>query len=159
MDEEAIRAFFGLEVDEAVLVLATITHPMIETIRVANNSPTQDGRGDITSRGEIFQAFPFSCSLPNNTDEQPRAQLQIANVDRRISESLENLDTSPFIAFELIVASRPDDVLMRFPRFELANVTWDAVKVEGDLVQASYAAEPYGYIRVIPSLFPALYRS
>lgn len=159
MDDTAIKAFFGLEIDDAVLVLATIDHPMIATIRVVNNQPQPDGRGDIISRGETFQAFPFNIALPNNNDEQPRAQLQIANVDRRLSESLENLDSSPSIAFEVICASRPDDVLMRFARFELANVNWDAVKVEGDLLQASFASEPYGYVRVIPSLFPALFRT
>lgn len=159
MDLATVKQFFNLEIDEAVLLLITITHPQIEPVRVVNNAPAEDGSGDIISRGERYIAFPFMPELPNNTDEQPKARITIANVDRRISESLANLDSSPLIAFEIITASNPDNVLMRFPRFELVNVTWDAVQVQGDLTQGSYASEPYGSVRVIPSLFPALYRS
>lgn len=159
MDSATIKQFFRLEIDDAVLLLVTITHPTIEPVRVVNNSPAEDGSGDIVSRGETYQAFPFMPELPNNVDEQPRARITIANVDRRISESLEHLDSSPLIAFEIVTASNPDNVLLRFPRFELVNVTWDAVQVQGDLTQASYASEPYGYIRAIPSLFPALFRT
>lgn len=159
MDEATIKKFFRLEIDEAVLLLVTLTHPTIETVRVVNNSPAQDGSGDIVSRGETYLAYPFRPQLPNNTDEQPRAKITIANIDRRISESLMNLESSPKIAFEIVTASDPNTVQMRFPQFELVNVTWDAIQVEGELTQASYAAEPYGPIRVIPSLFPALFRS
>lgn len=159
MDAETIKRFFRLEVDDAVLLLVTITHPTIETIRVVNNTPAEDGSGDIVSRGETYQAYPFHPELPNNVDEQPRARITIANIDRRISESLMNLDSSPLIAFEIIAASDPDNVLLRFPRFELVDVTWDAVTVSGELTQASFASEPFGFVRVIPSLFPALYRS
>lgn len=159
MDLATIRQFFNLEIDEAVLLLVTITHPQIEPVRVVNNAPAEDGSGDIISRGERYLAFPFMPELPNNTDEQPKARITIANVDRRISESLANLDSSPLIAFEIITASNPDNVLLRFPRFELVNVTWDAIQVQGELTQASFASEPFGFVRVIPSLFPALYRS
>lgn len=159
MDSATIKQFFRLEIDDAVLLLVTITHPTIEPIRVVNNSPAADGSGDIVSRGEIYQAFPFMPELPNNVDELPRARITIANVDRRISESLANLDSSPIIAFEIVTASNPDNVLLRFPRFELVVVTWDHVMVEGELTQAPYASEPYGYIRVIPSIFPAMFRS
>lgn len=159
MDAETIKQFFHLEIDDTPLLLATITHPAIETIRVVNNMPREDGSGDIVSRGATFLAFPFQAGLPANTDEQPRVTLTIANVDRQISESLENLDTAPFVALEIVKASEPNNVLMRFPRFELISVSWDAVMVEGDLTQASYASEPFGFLRVIPSMFPALYRS
>lgn len=159
MDAATIKKFFRLEIDDTVLLLLTVSHPTIETLRAVNNDPRPDGSGDIVSRGETYLAFPFMPELPSNTDEQPKATITIANVDRRISESLMNLDSSPFITFEVIAASNPDNVLLRFPRFELVNVTWDAVQVQGDLTQASFASEPYGYIRVIPSLFPALYRT
>lgn len=158
MDDTAVAKFFRLDIDEAVLVLLTITHPSIEPIRVVNNAPAEDGSNDIVSRGETFIAFPFTPELPADDEDQPTARLRIANVDRRISESLMALTSPPELAFEIIRSSTPDTVLRRFARFELRNVTWDALEVSGELMQASFAAEPWPNIRVVPSLFPAMFR-
>src|SRR5262245_19087115 len=135
---QVVQKFFGLEVDEAVLILLTITHPMIETIRVVNNDPRPDGSTNIVSRGETFIAFPFMPELPTDNDEQPVARLRIANVDRRISEGIMALPSPPELAFEIIRSSEPDVVLRRFARFELRNVTWDAIEFSGELQQASF---------------------
>lgn len=166
MDSAAVKKFFGLEVDEAVLVLLTITHPSIETVRVVNNAPAEGGANDIVSRGERYIAYPFMPELPTDTDEQPRARLTIGNVvyedengvERSVSEALSALTSPPEIAFEIIRSSDPDTPLRRFARFELRNVTWDASQVSGDLLQASFASEPWPNLRVIPSDFPALFR-
>ena len=117
-----------------------------------------DGSTNIVSRGETYIAFPFTPELPTDNEEQPTARLRIANVDRRISESLMHLTSPPELAFEIIRSSEPDEVLRRFARFELRNVTWDAIEVAGDLMQATFAAEPWPNIRVVPSLFPSLFR-
>lgn len=166
MDSSAVSKFFQLEIDEAILVLLTITHPTIEPVRVVNNAPAEEGANDIISRGERFIAYPFSPELPTDTDEQPRARLRIGNVtyedangvERKVSDSLENLTSPPEIAFEIIRSSDPDTVLRRYARFELRNVKWDASEVSGELAQASFASEPWPNIRVTPSLFPALFR-
>lgn len=157
MDAGAVAKFFGLGIDEAVLVLLTITHPTIETLRVVNNAPRADGGNDIVSRGETFLAFPFTPELPTDNDGQPIARLRIANVDRRISESLLDLRSPPEVAFEIIRASAPDTVLRRYARFELRNVTFDAIEVTGELMQASFGSEPWPNVRVVPSLFPGYF--
>lgn len=155
---EPVAKFFSLEIDEAILILLTITHPTIEPLRLVNNDPRPDGSTDIVSRGETYLAYPFEPELPTDNDEQPVARLRIANVDRRIAESLMHLTSPPELAFEIIRSVEPDVVLRRFARFELRNVTWDAIEVTGELMQASFAAEPWPNIRVVPSLFPALFR-
>lgn len=159
MDEATIKKFFKLEIDDAILVLVTIVHPQIEPIRVVNNLSVESGAGNIISRGETYIAYPFNLDLPANTDDSPRATLTIANVDRRISDAINNLDSSPIISFEIVAASEPDNVIIRFPRFELVDVTWNAVSISGELIQASYASEPFGFVRVTPGLFPALFRT
>lgn len=166
MDDAAVAKFFRLDIDEAILVLLTITHPSIEPIRVVNNAPAEDGANDIVSRGETFIAFPFTLELPGDTEEEPTARIRIANVpyeddagnDRRVSDSLRALTSPPEMAMEIIRSSDPDTVLRRFARFELRTATADAIEVSGELGQAAYGSEPYPNIRVVPSLIPSLFR-
>ena len=150
----AIRSLISRESGDAIIILLTLTHPTIEILRVARNIVGQD----IVSRGETYKAFPFDVTLPSDDEDVPRVTLRIANVDRRISFALMELTSPPLVAFEIIEASQPDIVLRRYARFELQNITWDAMEVQGDLAQASLVTEPWPNIRCLPSNMPAMFR-
>jgi hypothetical protein len=151
----AMRSLLSREATDPLLVLVTITHPMIEPLRICNN---QTGH-DIVSDGQTFTAFPFTVTFASDTDETPRARLQVANTDRRIGAALMLIAGSApaEVRFQAVLASTPDVIEKSFARFELRNVQITPISVEGDLLQRAYGAEPWPNVRVIPSLFPALF--
>ena len=153
---EFIRTLLGREQSDPLLILLTIEHAEIGApIRVVRNAVGSD----IVSNGETFTAFPFDIDIATDTDGAPRASINLMSVDRRIGNAILNLKTPPQIAFETILASAPDRVETRYARFKLRNITIDAVIISGELSQVEYSGEPWPNKRVLPSTFPAIFRS
>ncbi len=71
---------YDVTTDAAFFVLLTITSADGSDVSrlVNNNEP-------VTSRGEVFEPYPFSIVMPiDDPDQQPQATLNIDNVDLRI---------------------------------------------------------------------------
>lgn len=149
----ARAALHAPETSEVFLVLLTLHHAeMPVPVRVCNNG------ADITSRGEIFIAYPFQLTLPDDEDNRPpRARLAIDNVDRQIVQAVRSLTSSPSVTIEIIRAAAPDTVEARFEDFRFTNITYDSHRVEGDLTVEDFTAEPYPAAGFSPSLFPGLF--
>lgn len=141
---------------ETALVLLTITHAQLTTpIRVVNNQIGQD----ITSNGNVFTAFPFQVQLISDNEGPPTGQLTVANVDQAIGLALLAIDTPAQARIDLILASAPNTLFRTWQNLELKSPKWNAATLTCTLSQADYFFnEPYGGKRVIPSLFPSLFR-
>lgn len=139
--------------DDPVCVLLSLSHPDLPaTIRVTNNG------ANLTSNGDVYQKFPFSIELPGDNEDEPVAKLRIANVDRSIGDAINAITTPATVSMAIILASDPDTLEMEWQSFELRNVTWNAMTVEGDLMIRQFATEPFPNIRVRESNFPNLYK-
>lgn len=138
--------------DDGILVLIIIEHPDLEeTLRfVSSNLP-------VMSNGFEFLAFPCAISLPTDSDQVPNATLTISNVDRRIGEGLESLETPAIITFQMVLASDPDTIEREWPQMQLVDATWTNLSIRGTLSQDVYWNEPYGRKRVTPLKFPGLF--
>lgn len=151
----AISVLLSREQTDPFIVLLTIEHPELGApIRVARNVVGED----IVSRGETFQAFPFDIDLASDTENAPVARIVVMNADRRVGDALQRIKTACTCSFELVLASTPDIVEKRYARFRLRNVIGDALTISGDLLQFEGSSEPWPYKRVLPSLFPAIFR-
>lgn len=147
------RALFAADSGDAFIILLTFTHEALATpIRVCSDS------GDTTSRGNIFVAYPFDLTLPDDDEARaPRARLVIDNVDRQIIATLRNLQTSPVLTLEVVRAAEPDVVEAVFHDFRLHNVRYDSQVIEADLTIEDFTAEPYPAGSFTPSLFPGIF--
>lgn len=150
---ETQAAIFAPQTEEAFLILLTISHASLPApLRVCNNAV------DITSRGDIYIAFPFELSLPDDGDDRPpRARLAIDNVDRQIVQAVRSLDSSPAVLIEIVRAAAPDTVEARFEDFRFTNISYDSNLVEGDLTLEDFTSEPYPAAAFTPGLFPGLF--
>jgi hypothetical protein len=148
----ALEAAHAQQTGEVWLVLLTMTHASLTApIRVVNNNE------DITSRGNVFQAFPFDIELPGEDPDSPsRARLRIDNVDRTVVNSIRSIDTPPQVMLEVILASQPGTVEVAFSGLTLREVDYDASSVSGDLVFESIFSEPIS-ATMTPSRFPGLF--
>lgn len=147
------QALYAGATGEVFLILLTIDHTSLaEPIRVTSDSVTT------ASRGNNFVAFPFDLSLPDDQEGRaPRARLVIDNVDRQIVQAVRSLTSAPSVLIEIIRGAAPDTVEAQFVDFKLTNVSYDAQKVEGDLMIEDFTAEPFPAAIFAPSLFPGLF--
>ena len=140
------------EATDLPLVLLKIDHADINpAIRVVNNTV------DITSNGDIFTAFPFEITLPNNLeDAPPRARLRIDNVSREIAEAIRDISTPADVTITVVRQDDFDTAEMTWPAMRLTNVRWDALTVTGDLEFEDLTREPYPAHTFSPAEFPGL---
>ena len=144
---------FGSQTDEAYLVLIKVDHDdMAAPIRV-----TSDGVATV-SNGESFLPFPFTLSLPDDT-ERPFSQgrITIENVSQTIIESIRSISTSLLVTMQVVLASDPDTVEAEYPDFELIDISYDEQTITGSLSLESFVEEPFPGDAFIPSYFPGLF--
>src|SRR5690606_26781497 len=117
----ARQALYAPQTEDAFLVLLTLDHENLSApVRVSSDAV------DTESRGEVFVAFPFSLSLPDDEDgRSPRARLVIDNVDRQVVQAVRALSSAPTLLIEVVRAADPDTVEARFADFRLVNVAYD----------------------------------
>lgn len=148
----AVASLNAQETGEVWLVLLTISHPDLPTpIRVVNNNE------DITSRGNIYQAFPFEIVLPGeDPDSPPRAAIRIDNVDRSVIALIRSISSAPTVTIEVILASQPNIVEIAYSSLALRNVRYDPSTIEGELFFEPLFNEPIT-ATMTPSRFPGLF--
>jgi len=149
----ARQSLFASETDDAFLILLTLSHPdMAAPIRVTSDA------AETESNGHIFTPFPFTLTLPDDIDAQScRAQLTIDNVDRQIVLAVRSLSGAVSALIQIVRAAAPDVIEAQFPDFKLANLSYDAWRVSGDLTVEDFTAEPFPAAIFSPGLFPGLF--
>ncbi|CAB4122650.1 Domain of unknown function DUF1833 [uncultured Caudovirales phage] len=152
LSTNAIRSINSQQTDEVWLILLTITHADLPTpIRVVNNNE------NVTSRSNVFQAFPFEIILPGqDPDSPPKAMIRMDNVDRTVVSLIRNISSAPTVLMEVILASQPDTVEISFGSLSLRAVTYDASTIEGELFFEALYNEPIT-LSMTPSRFPGLF--
>jgi len=148
------QAINAPETDQVFLVLVEISDPSFSPpIRVCNNSV------DITGpEGNTYLAYNFDISLPDDTeDSAPTCKITIDNVDRALTEGIRTLTSPPTVRTMVVLASTPTVIEADFSDFKLANITYDAMVIEGNITVESYAAEPWPGDSFIPSGFPGMF--
>ncbi len=147
------QAIFAQETDEAFIVLLTISHSDLSVpIRVSSDST------NTVSRGDTYIAYPFDLSLPADSDERPpRARVAIDNVDRVLVTAIRSITGAPTVLMEIVRASDLETVEVSFPDFQLKDVRYNALVVEGDLVIEAFEEEPYPADIFSPANFPGVF--
>lgn len=135
--------------DEVWLTLVTITSSEVPApLRFVSNNQS------VTSRGNVFIAFPFDLDFPGQDEESPgEARLMIDNIDRSIVNFVRSISIPPKVSIEVVLASSPDTVEASFSNMTLRNVTYDAKTVSGLLKFEDIVIEPVTYA-MTPERFP-----
>lgn len=146
-------AVFAQETKEVILLLLTLSHPdLVTPIRVVNDFQP------ITSQGWTYAAFPFEITLPWQKEDQiPTMSLKIDNVDRQIVTAVRNLQGLIDAELRVVLASQPDTVELTFEGFQMKQVTYNALTVEGDLRLEELEREPFPQHAFTPALFPGAF--
>jgi hypothetical protein len=147
------EAVYGQEAGEAFIILLELSNPgLSQPIRVSSDSV------DTTHNGNTYVAFPFDIALPDDTDEgPPTTRLTIDNVSREIVQAVRSVSTAVDVDIKIVLGSDPDKVEAEFPDFQLRDVRYNVLTVEGQLNIESFAQEPFPAGKFDPARFPGLF--
>lgn len=155
MSNQGRAAAFRQHTDAEFVVLLTFDHPSIigGPVRVCS------GGRQITSRGAVYEYFPFSVEFPGDKpDAPPQARLRIDNVDRRFVEAIRSLSGDLSVTIEVVLRSQPS-VLEEGPiHLVLRDVEYDEVVISGLLLPEPLLGEPCPADKFTPSRNPGLFR-
>jgi hypothetical protein len=148
----ALASAHASDTSEVWLTLLTLTHSSLDVpLRFVNNNVS------VTSRGNLFLAFPFEVEFPGEDEESPgEARLTIDNIDRSIVNTIRTIFGPPTVKFEVVLASSLNTVEASFDGLSLRNVTFDATKVTGVLRYEDIVTEPIS-LNMTPQRFPGMF--
>ena len=146
---QAIQAMMSRDTTEVFLPLLTLYPEGQSPIRLVSNTQ------DITSRGNVYTAFPFEPVFPKDEEGQiASAKIRLDNVTRSLIDEIRSLASPLRVALEVVLASTPDTVEVGFYDFTLRSVTYDATKLEGTLTLEDFLSEPYPKDIMSAAMFP-----
>lgn len=130
LSNELLAQLFAQESSDPFLTLVTLSHSSFDAdVRLVNNSVS------ITSRGNVFEAFPMKIRFPIDDGETARDfQIVFDNVSLELIEKMRTVTTQIGIKIELILASMPDVVQMSQQDLFLNNITYSAQNITAKIV-------------------------
>lgn len=152
LSSRALDSAFSAQTDDVWLTLLTIEHESLsEPLRFVNNFAS------LTSRGNVYVAFPFELEFPEQDAESPgEARITIDNIDRQIVNTIRGISSPPDLTLEVVLAATPDTVEASFSGMTLRNVQYDALKVSGTLRFEDIVTEPVS-VQMTPARFPGMF--
>lgn len=158
------QAAYAQETDEVFIVLVTLdSDELEEPIRIASDPLTHmpllgDDIYGVVSNGDTYIFIPFDIWLPRDDKTGTvSAKISIENVDRRVIETARSVTKPISVKMQCVLASAPDDIEIEFDNFQLSNVKYDVMNVEGDLTLNYWGLEPFPSNTFTPSNFPGLF--
>jgi hypothetical protein len=149
-----IQAALAENTAEVFLMLLTFNHETFaEPIRLVNNLE------DITSRGNVYMAFPFSLALPvDDGDSLPTVEISCENASLELIDELRSLVSPMSVTLELILASTPDYIEQSIADMRVSGIEYDAQNLKltaniDDLLNTIFPKERY-----LPSNFAGLFQ-
>lgn len=146
-------ASFSQETDQVFLGLLEIDQAALPApIRIVNNTE------NVTHNGNLYTAFPFEFTLPQDSDENmPAATISVDNVDRQIVEMIRSMTGPATVTVTVVLASSPDVIEAGPYVMTLRDTGYDAYQVTGRLDVEDMLNEPYPADSFTPNTFPGLF--
>jgi hypothetical protein len=138
---------------ELPLVLLEINHSVLsEPIRVVNDQL------EITSNGNLYVAYPFAISLPDDAERLPKATLTIDNIGRELTTWLEASGggRGATCTIRLVMRAAPDVIEYEIT-MELTNLAIDWQKVTGQLGFEDLLNRPAVQLQIRQDTAPGLF--
>lgn len=148
-----LQEFLKQHTGEGIVILLTLEHEDLPEPFRGCTEPS-----GITSQGEDFVFYPFDIILPaEDPKRDPVIQLSIDNVDKRIGEAIEMIQTPIRVTTQITTFTYPDTIEGEWPVFELLDATYDEFSVIGALGLEDLTQEPFPAMSYDPSRYPALF--
>ena len=116
----AVDQMYQTNSGDPLLMLLTLKFPDNLTYYYVNDNQ------DITSNGQLFTAFPFQFTLPNDTDDEiPELSITISNIGLELIDDLSSNTKGIEADIHIVFASNPDFIELPVENMNLKAVTYD----------------------------------
>ena len=148
-----IAACNAPQTDDGLMVLITIENSDLpEPIRLNNSG------ANVLSRGHTFLACPIQPTISDDSEDRPpQAKLILDNIDRRLVAAVRSIRSPLLVMMELVRILDPNTVEAAFTDFEMKEVTYNSLTIEGTLTLEGLFSEPAIGFSFTPSYFPGLF--
>ena len=149
---DGVREAYAQETASAYIILYTITgEDLPATLYLAANNE------NVISNGNTFLASNITGILPEDSlDEQPKAQVQIGNVDRQISDALLLVSQAVYVKIQVVLSTVPDDIQLEIEDLQLRDFRHDALTLSADLHPHDILSQQIPADRYDNTQFPGL---
>lgn len=139
--------------DEALFFLMTITSPELnEPLYVVNNNEA------LTSRGQVYEAFPFEVRLPPDDGAAPKdLQLVTYNLSDEFMDLIRQTTEPPAVKLELVSTRDLDTPEKVIDFMALGGAEYDALNITFTLINNNFAARKTLQNQYSQSEFPGLF--
>lgn len=152
LSPQLLAQLFAQESSDPFLTLVTLSHDSFDTIRLVNNSV------NITSRGDVFTAFPMKIRFPVDDGETARDfTIDFDNVGLELIEEIRTVTTPISVKIELILASIPNEVQISQEDLLIEALTYNDKKISAKIALDNFLSTEMTSERYNPSNFPGLF--
>ena len=153
LSNELIAQLYAQESADPFFCLITVSHDdFAEDIRLVNNME------NVTSRGEIYQAFAFKFRLaPDDGEARRDVQIDIDNASLELITELRSVTSPLGVKLEFVLNSDPDTVQMVQDNLRSAGFVYNRSSIKftltlDDFLNTKMTSESYD-----PQNFPGLF--
>lgn len=149
----AKEAMFSQETNKVFLMLLTLEHDdFAGPIRVVNNYD------NVTSGGDVYTAYPFLFSLPDEfEDSLSQVDLIITNVDRLLVDEVRSISSPITVTLEIALSDSPDTIEAGPFVMKMREVKYDASRLTGQCSFQDILNEAYPEGSYTPADYPGLF--
>jgi len=137
------------------------TSDVITLTKPASHAFPGGSTGGLVWKQNQFLPFPFEISLGNDEPGQfIGARLSIDNIDRAILNSFRAITptmSAPEVTIRMSLADTPDRVEFETPPLAWRKLTYNLLKVDGELAPPTFFTRTYPAKAFTPSAFPNLF--
>ena len=155
LSAQMLAQLYAQESNDPFLVLVTLSHPSFASpIRLVRNSE------NITSRGNVYSAYPFSITLPADDGERIKeVNIEFDNVSLLLVDEFRSItgDESIAVKVELILASIPNDVQYGIEELRVNSIQYDRNRIRASLRLDDFLNTEMPGERYTPTNFRGLY--
>lgn len=151
LSNELKAQLFAQESADPFLTLLTLSGPGF-IFRLVNNTK------NITSNGEVFQAFPMKIKLPVDDGESAREfDLTFDNASLELIRALRGITAPINCQIDMILASLPDTVQMSIPDLLIRSISYNKTTISAKVVMDNFLSVAIPSEKYSPTLFPGLF--
>jgi len=152
LSNNLLNQLYLQESNDPFLTLITLEHSSFTTVRLVNNVE------NITSRGDVFDAFPVKITLPTDDGETLRqVALEFDNVSLELIEEIRSVTDLIDVKIEMVLASTPDIVEIDFSELKIKNITYNKTTIIANLFMDDFLNTELTSEKYTPTNFPGLF--
>lgn len=142
---------YGQNITQKFLTLITLSYGATTPIRIVNDYE------DITSNGNVFTAWAFKFTMPQDTDGRRSAHIEMDNIDRSLAIFILDAGITEIAVTEQLIRSSTPDTIEMTRSYIMKNITITRKVISGELVYQQNLQDSFPKLTKTPSKFPGVF--